>query len=91
MSEHDTPKTPPAGNPLAERFAKANVTNDGHLTPEQAANHMPVVAKEFKAIDTQQKGYVTLEEIRAFRQARLGKRGKGGKAGGGGKGPAPGA
>ena len=55
---------------LAERFAAANTTHDGHLTQEQARAKMPSVARDFAAIDTGNKGYVTLDEIRAHSHAR---------------------
>lgn len=72
---------PPAGRPgasaypsdggnLAQRFAEANVTHDGRLTREQAAERMPMVARNFEAIDVDHKGYVTLPEIRAFAAER---------------------
>jgi hypothetical protein len=74
-----TPAAPPAAHharrprvPLQQAFAQANVTHDGHLTLEQAkAGDMHTVERHFAAIDTDKKGYVTVEEIRAyFRAAR---------------------
>jgi hypothetical protein len=64
------PGAPAHGGGLAQRFAAANVTHDGRLTREQAAAGMPNVARQFDAIDTAHKGYVTLEEIRAFMAQR---------------------
>ena len=49
---------------LQERFDEANVTHDGHLTLEQARSKMPSVAKQFAEIDTANRGYVTLDEIK---------------------------
>jgi hypothetical protein len=59
---------PPAASsdPLASDFAAANVRRDGRLTREQAAQGMPWVAENFAAIDLDQKGYVTLSEVRTF-------------------------
>ncbi|AOY93749.1 hypothetical protein BKK79_19560 [Cupriavidus sp. USMAA2-4] len=51
---------------IEARFASANTTHDGKLTREQAAAGMPMVARYFDAIDTQQAGYVTLPQIAAF-------------------------
>ena len=52
-----------------ERFDAANTTHDGHLTLEQArAGRMVAVARDFAAIDTTQKGYVTADEIKAHRR-----------------------
>jgi hypothetical protein len=53
-----------------ERFDTANTTHDGHLTLEQArAGHMVAITRDFAAIDTTQKGYVTVDEIKAHRRA----------------------
>jgi hypothetical protein len=54
------------GGGLAQRFAAANVTHDGRLTRQQAQAGMPRVAENFDAIDIDQKGFVTLPEIRTF-------------------------
>jgi hypothetical protein len=51
------------------RFNAANTSHDGLLTLQQAeAAHMPWLARNFAAIDTQQTGYVTLQDIRAYRR-----------------------
>ena len=42
------------------------MTNDGRLTREQAEADMPMVARNFDAIDVEGKGYVTLPELQAF-------------------------
>jgi len=55
---------------LDERFEEANTTHDGHLTLEQARAKMPAVARDFAAIDTDNKGYVTLDQIKAERRAK---------------------
>jgi hypothetical protein len=57
---------PSSDRGLAQRFAAANVTHDGRLTRQQAATGMPVVARNFDAIDLDHKGFVTMPEIRAF-------------------------
>lgn len=49
---------------LQERFDEANTTHDGHLTLEQARSKMPSVARQFAEIDTGNRGYVTLDEIK---------------------------
>jgi hypothetical protein len=66
---------PPGAQPHAqvrrfiERFHAANTAGDGRLTLAQAqAGHMPMIARNFDAIDTQHRGYVTLQDIRAYRQ-----------------------
>ena len=51
---------------LTQMFQEANTTGDGHLTRDQATK-MPAVARDFEAIDKDRKGYVTLEQIRAYR------------------------
>ncbi len=67
------PGQPPAAQAarqrFADRFAAANVTGDGRLTLAQArAGHMPAIARHFTEIDTAGRGYVTLADIRAYRQ-----------------------
>jgi hypothetical protein len=57
---------PQQPGPLELHFAAANVTNDGRLTREQAETGMPLVARNFSAIDAEGKGFVTLPEIQAF-------------------------
>ncbi|WP_028227990.1 EF-hand domain-containing protein [Paraburkholderia ferrariae] len=51
---------------LQTRFASANTTHDGRLTRAQAQAGMPMVARHFDEIDTQQQGYVTLAQIEDF-------------------------
>ena len=74
------PDAPPAPGPTApaaphmnwrQRFEAANTTHDGKLTREQAeAGGMPGIAHHFDLIDTDKKGYITLQDIKAFAQAR---------------------
>jgi len=65
----------PSGQPQArphrfiEQFRAANTTGDGRLTLAQAqAGHLPMIVRNFDAIDAQHKGYVTLQDIHAYRQ-----------------------
>ena len=52
---------------LAQRFAAANTTHDGHLTKDQAtAAKWSYVTKNFTAIDSGKKGYVTADDIHAY-------------------------
>ena len=78
MSQPGMSEAPPAGasqpargrRTLQVRFDNANTTHDGHLTLEQAqAGHMVAVARDFAAIDTTHKGYVTVDDIKAHRHA----------------------
>ncbi len=50
---------------IDERFAKADKNQDGKLTLEEAQAGMPKVAANFDKIDTQKKGYVTVDQIKA--------------------------
>jgi hypothetical protein len=61
--------SPRRGRSLQDRFDAANVTHDGHLTMEQARSKMPSVARDFSAMDTDNKGYVTIEQIRDHAKA----------------------
>jgi hypothetical protein len=66
----EAPPGPRAGS-LTQRFAMANVTHDGRLTREQAeAAGWQMVVRNFPAIDVDQKGFVTLDEIRAWTMER---------------------
>jgi hypothetical protein len=53
-----------------QHFSQANVSHDGHLTPEEAKSGFPLVAKHFDDIDVDHKGYVTVNDIRAWRVMR---------------------
>jgi len=48
---------------VAERFAAADKNHDGKLTLEEAKEGMPRIAAAFEKIDTENKGYLTLEQI----------------------------
>ena len=73
-----TPAAPPSATTahphtrmtLKDRFAQANTTNDGHLTLDQAKAGLPRVAKNFAAIDKDNKGYVTLTDIHDYYKAQ---------------------
>jgi hypothetical protein len=61
----------PRGKGWRAKFEMANVTHDGRLTREQAqAAGMRGVAVHFDQIDADHKGYVTMQDIRAWRHAR---------------------
>lgn len=51
---------------MEQRFSQANDTHDGHLTEEQAKAGYHSIARHFAAIDKDKKGYVTLDDIRAY-------------------------
>ncbi len=56
---------------LAERFAAANTTHDGHLTADQAkAGRMNAIVRDFDKIDKNHRGYVTMDDIRDYNRAR---------------------
>ena len=55
---------------MQQRFEKANVTHDGHLTLEQAKTGYKSVAKHFSTIDKDKKGYVTEDDIHAYYKAQ---------------------
>lgn len=49
-----------------QRFDAANTTHDGRLTQAQAKQGYKIVARHFHEIDTEGKGYVTQNDIRAW-------------------------
>lgn len=55
---------------LEARFANANSTHDGKLTKAQAAQGMPMVARNFDQIDARKAGYITLPQIQQYMQQR---------------------
>jgi len=68
--------SPPAAAPavhrhttMAQRFANANTTHDGHLTLAQAKAGFPTVARHFTDIDAAKNGYVTEDDIRGWQKA----------------------
>jgi hypothetical protein len=61
------PGMAPQGGTFAMKFRDANVTHDGRLTLQQAQDaHMGAIVKHFAAIDRDNKGYVTLQDIHAW-------------------------
>jgi len=53
-----------------QRFAQANTSRDGRLTLAQATAGYPSIARNFSAIDAAGRGYVTVEDITAWRKAK---------------------
>lgn len=51
---------------IDERFAAADKNHDGKLTLAEAKAGMPRVAANFDMIDTQKRGYVTVDQIKAM-------------------------
>ena len=50
-----------------QRFDAANTTHDGKLTKDQAqAAHMYSTVKNWDAIDKDNKGYVTVDDLKAY-------------------------
>ena len=72
--------TQPHADRFIARFQAANTTGNGRLTLAQAqAGNLPAIVRHFDTIDTQHKGYVTLQDIRAYRQQmRAARQGGGG-------------
>jgi hypothetical protein len=54
------------------RFADANLAHDGHLTLAEAKGGDALVAKHFGEIDVTHRGYVTEDDIRAWREKHKG-------------------
>ena len=51
---------------IEERFQAADKDHDGKLTLAEAKAGMPRVARGFDKIDKDKKGYLTVEQIKAF-------------------------
>jgi hypothetical protein len=54
----------------AQHFTDANTTNDGKLTLNQAQAGYKSIAKSFAEIDINHHGYVTMDDIKAWRAAK---------------------
>ena len=50
---------------IESRFKSADKNGDGKLTLEEAKAGMPRVAQAFNSIDTEKKGYITLDQLKA--------------------------
>ena len=66
---------PPAPEHQARRsatqhFADANTSHDGRLTMNQAESGYKSIAKSFAQIDVNRHGYVTMDDIKAWRAAK---------------------
>ncbi|PPQ37439.1 EF-hand domain-containing protein [Rhodopila globiformis] len=53
-----------------EHFAQANKAHDGHLTLEEAKAGYPTIARHFHSIDVDGKGFVTVDDVRAWHALR---------------------
>lgn len=54
----------------ADHFADANTTHDGHLTLDQATAGYKSIAKSFSQIDVEHHGYVTQDDIKAWKASK---------------------
>ncbi|MES2945522.1 MAG: hypothetical protein V4772_21860, partial [Pseudomonadota bacterium] len=59
---------------LQKRFATADANGDGKLSREEARGKMPMVEKNYDAIDTARTGAITLGDIESYAIAQKGKR-----------------
>ena len=48
-----------------EKFKAADKDGDGKLTLEEAKAGMPRIAQNFDKLDTEKKGYLTLDQVKA--------------------------
>lgn len=63
------------GAQLEKRFAAADTNSDKQLTRDEAKAGMPMVYRQFDGIDSERRGYVTLEQVRIAIQNRAMTRG----------------
>ncbi len=57
---------------MKAKFDAANTTHDGHLTLAQAqAGNLKIVAANFQAIDLKNRGYITFNDVMAWRLEQL--------------------
>ena len=55
---------------IETKFKAADKDNDGKLTLAEAKAGMPRIAKGFDKIDKDKKGYLTVDQIKAFAASR---------------------
>ena len=67
LPKDDHPPAHHARLTMEEHFAQANLAHDGHLTADEAKTGYPTVARHFQEIDVDAKGYVTENDVRAWR------------------------
>jgi hypothetical protein len=65
-----TPPAHAARQTWQQHFTQANLAHDGHLTLEEAKGGYADVARHFDDIDVGHRGYVTQDDIQAWRAAR---------------------
>jgi hypothetical protein len=53
-----------------QHFSDANITHDGRLTLDQATANYKSIAKSFQQIDVNRHGYVTFDDIKAWKAAK---------------------
>ena len=53
-----------------QHFADANTTHDGRLTLDQATAGYKSVAKSFARIDINHRGYITMDDLKAWKAAK---------------------
>ncbi len=63
-----------------EHFAQANAAHDGHLTLEEAKASYHTIARHFRDIDVDTKGYVTEDDVRAWHASQKAAREHGNQA-----------
>lgn len=66
----DTERAQKMAAELQKRFAAADTSGDGRLTKEEAKGKMPMVYKNFEAIDAVHAGSVSLGDIAAYVASR---------------------
>jgi hypothetical protein len=66
----DAPSQHHARMTWEQHFVQANLAHDGHLTLEEAKGGYADVARHFDDVDAGHKGYVTEDDIRAWRVRR---------------------
>lgn len=57
-----------------QHFAQANASHDGHLTLDQAKLGYQIIARHFREIDLDGKGYVTEDDVRTWHKTQQAQR-----------------
>jgi hypothetical protein len=71
FAQEDPAAAPPRHHMTWEqRFTEANANHDGHLTMAEAQQGYKTIARHFREIDLEDKGFVTEDEIRAWHKTK---------------------
>lgn len=73
MAQSSAASAPQSQRTVRSMFAYADINQDGQLTRAEAKGHLPFTYNNFKSIDTDKRGWISLEQFVAYTNKRVGK------------------